>query len=93
MALACRSRYSSFRSFLADADRIFPGLYEIDQNDLKSSIKRGDWFKTKNILEKGPDWILSEIKASGLRGRGGAGFPSGIKWGFMKNVKPDDMRY
>ena len=34
---------------------------------------QGDWFKTKEILLKGHDWILDEIKTSGLRGRGGAG--------------------
>jgi NADH:ubiquinone oxidoreductase subunit F (NADH-binding) len=40
----------------------------------------GDWHKTKEILLKGHDWIINEVKASGLRGRGGAGFPSGLKW-------------
>jgi len=45
---------------------------------------QGDWYKTKEILLKGPNWILDEIKKSGLRGRGGAGFPSGLKWSFMK---------
>merc|ERR1711988_853768 len=38
----------------------------------------------------GSKWIINEIKASGLRGRGGAGFPSGLKWSFMN--KPDDGR-
>ena len=53
-------------------------------------MKRGDWFKTKEIIEKGDTWIINEIKASGLRGRGGAGFPSGMKWSFMN--KPSDGR-
>ena len=44
---------------------------------------RGDWYRTKDLLWMGPDWIVDEIKASGLRGRGGAGFPSGLKWSFM----------
>jgi NADH dehydrogenase (ubiquinone) flavoprotein 1 len=48
-----------------------------------SSQARGDWHRTKEILLKGDDWIISQIKASGLRGRGGAGFPSGLKWSFM----------
>lgn len=57
---------------------------------LKGALNRGDWYKTKEILEKGVDWILNEIKVSGLRGRGGAGFPTGMKWGFMN--KPSDGR-
>jgi NADH dehydrogenase (ubiquinone) flavoprotein 1 len=51
-------------------------------------MARGDWYKTKEILLKGHEWILDEIKKSGLRGRGGAGFPSGLKWSFM-NRPPD----
>ena len=57
---------------------------------LKGAQSRGDWYKTKEILLKGPDWILGEIKTSGLRGRGGAGFPTGLKWSFMN--KPSDGR-
>lgn len=57
---------------------------------LKGALKRGDWYKTKEIVEKGADWIINEIKVSGLRGRGGAGFPSGMKWSFMN--KPSDGR-
>jgi len=52
---------------------------------------QGVWYKTKEIVDKGADWILKEIVTSGLRGRGGAGFPSGMKWGFMN--KPSDGRY
>ena len=54
------------------------------------AMARGDWHKTKEIVLKGSDWIINEIKVSGLRGRGGAGFPSGMKWSFMN--KPDDGR-
>lgn len=57
---------------------------------LKGALSRGDWYKTKEILLKGVDWILNEIKTSGLRGRGGAGFPTGLKWSFMN--KPPDGR-
>jgi NADH dehydrogenase (ubiquinone) flavoprotein 1 len=65
---------------LKDQDRIFQNLYGHHGADLKSAQKYGDWYKTKEILLKGHDWIINEIKASGLRGRGGAGFPSGMKW-------------
>ncbi|QSL65765.1 hypothetical protein MERGE_000043 [Pneumocystis wakefieldiae] len=68
---------------LRDYDRIFQNLYGRYDSSLKSAQKLGDWYKTKEILLKGHDWIISEIKASGLRGRGGAGFPSGLKWSFM----------
>jgi NADH dehydrogenase (ubiquinone) flavoprotein 1 len=68
---------------LRDQDRIFQNLYGRYPPDLKSAKKMGDWHKTKEIILKGHDWIISEIKASGLRGRGGAGFPSGLKWSFM----------
>ena len=48
---------------------------------------RGDWYKTKDLVTKGTDWIVDQIKKSGLRGRGGAGFPSGLKWSFMPKVR------
>ena len=37
----------------------------------------------RTALEKGPEWIVNEMKASSLRGRGGAGFPTGMKWSFV----------
>ena len=46
-------------------------------------MARGDWHRTKDLVTKGTDWIVGEMKKSGLRGRGGAGFPSGLKWSFM----------
>ncbi|XP_043246211.1 NADH dehydrogenase [ubiquinone] flavoprotein 1, mitochondrial-like [Amphibalanus amphitrite] len=75
---------------LSDDDRIFTNLYGRHDWRLKGALSRGDWYKTKEILLKGADWILGEIKASGLRGRGGAGFPTGMKWSFMS--KPPDGR-
>jgi len=68
---------------LKDKDRIFTNLYGEHDPFLEGALKRGDWFKTKNMINKGVDWIINEIKLSGLRGRGGAGFPSGLKWSFM----------
>ena len=68
---------------LADEDRIFTNLYGRHDWRLKGALSRGDWYKIKEILDKGHEWILGEIKTSGLRGRGGAGFPTGMKWSFM----------
>lgn len=68
---------------LSDQDRIFQNLYGEEDWALADSLKRGDYYRTKDLLNMGPAWIVDEIKASGLRGRGGAGFPSGLKWSFM----------
>ena len=76
---------------LKDQDRIFQNLYGHHGTDLKSAQKYGDWHKTKEILAKGHDWLINEIKASGLRGRGGAGFPSGLK--FVSLVTIASIKY
>ena len=68
---------------LSDRDRIFRNLYGQHDWGLVGARARGAWDGTKGILEKGADWIINEVKASGLRGRGGAGFPTGLKWSFM----------
>src|ERR1700689_5904950 len=68
---------------LADKDRIFKNLYRQGDFGLEGARARGAWDGTKAILEKGRDSIINEMKASGLRGRGGAGFPTGLKWSFM----------
>ena len=64
-------------------DRIFNNLYGLKGNGLNTALKLGDWSESKEIIAKGKDWILKQVKDSGLRGRGGAGFPSGLKWSFM----------
>jgi NADH-quinone oxidoreductase subunit F len=71
---------------LADKDRIFTNLYGFQPWNLAAARKRGDWEDTKALLALGPDAIVDAIKASGLRGRGGAGFPTGMKWSFMPKV-------
>ena len=80
LKLRCNLR---FFSSLSDEDRIFKNLYGRHNWNLKSDMSRGGWYKTKEILLKGHEWILNEVKESGLRGRGGAGFPTGLKWSFM----------
>ncbi|MFZ5693331.1 MAG: NADH-quinone oxidoreductase subunit NuoF [Pseudomonadota bacterium] len=74
---------------LADKDRIFKNLYGQHDWGLKGAMARGAWDGTKAILERGRDGIINEIKASGLRGRGGAGFPTGMKWSFMPKESKD----
>jgi len=68
---------------LADKDRIFTNVYGFQPWNLDAARKRGDWDNTKALLGIGQDAIIDRIKASGLRGRGGAGFPTGTKWSFM----------
>lgn len=68
---------------LEDKDRIFTNLFGFESYSLKEAKKRGDWSHAKKIIKKGKDWIIEEMKKSGLRGRGGAGFPTGMKWSFM----------
>jgi NADH-quinone oxidoreductase subunit F len=73
---------------LADKDRIFTNIYGFHDTSLAGARKRGLWDDTKRLIDKGHDWIINEIKASGLRGRGGAGFPTGLKWSFMPKSDP-----
>ncbi len=78
---------------LADGDRIFTNLYGRHDWRLKGARARGDWDGTKELMEMGPDWIVDEMKRSGLRGRGGAGFPTGLKWSFMPKTEGDRPHY
>ncbi|MBT2130912.1 NADH-quinone oxidoreductase subunit NuoF [Aliiroseovarius lamellibrachiae] len=68
---------------LQDKDRIFTNLYGMHDRTLAGAQARGHWDGTAGIIKKGRDWIIDQMKASGLRGRGGAGFPTGLKWSFM----------
>ena len=68
---------------LKDQDRIFTNLYGMHDRTLKGAQARGHWDGTAAIIKKGRGFIIDEMKASGLRGRGGAGFPTGLKWSFM----------
>lgn len=72
---------------LRDQDRIFTNLYGLHDWGLKGAQARGDWDNTKAILERGRDAIIEEVKNSGLRGRGGAGFGTGMKWSFMPKTE------
>ncbi len=84
-----------FRSYgnLSDQDRIFTNVYNDGDAFIDGALKRGDWHRTKDILGMGHDWVVDEIKKSGLRGRGGAGFPSGLKYSFMPKVSDGRPSY
>ncbi len=79
---------------LQDKDRIFTNLYGDFGRDIVSAKSRGDWKDTAALIAKGKDWIINEVKVSELRGRGGAGFPTGMKWSFApKEIKPGRPHY
>lgn len=68
---------------LQKKDRIFTNLDGKESWGLSAAMQRNDWSDTKSLLHKGREWIIQEMKNSGLRGRGGAGFSTGLKWSFM----------
>ncbi len=78
---------------LGDKDRIFTNLYGVHDWRLAGARARGAWDNTKAILDRGVDAIIDEMKKSGLRGRGGAGFPTGMKWSFMPKEVKDRPHY
>jgi NADH-quinone oxidoreductase subunit F len=74
---------------LADKDRIFTNLYGQQDWGIDGALRRGDWDGTKKLLELGPEELIKQVKDSGLRGRGGAGFSTGMKWSFMPKESKD----
>jgi NADH-quinone oxidoreductase subunit F len=78
---------------LHDKDRIYTNLYGLQDWRLAAARKRGDWDNTAAIIALGRDHIVEEVKASGMRGRGGAGFPTGLKWSFMPKTSDGRPAY
>jgi NADH-quinone oxidoreductase subunit F len=78
---------------LEDKDRIFTNLYGLQDWGLEGAKNRGCWNATKDMLDMGRDWLITNVKNSGLRGRGGAGFSTGLKWSFMPTELKDRPHY
>ncbi|MEE3165367.1 MAG: NADH-quinone oxidoreductase subunit NuoF [Pseudomonadota bacterium] len=78
---------------IEEKDKIFTNLYGFKPWNLQESKKRGDWDNTKSIILNGSDNIVKEITSSGLRGRGGGGFPTGVKWSFMPKEPTGKTHY
>ena len=76
-----------------EKDKIFTNLYGFQPWNLKEAKKRGDWDNTVSLISKGKEFIIEEIESSGLRGRGGAGFPTGVKWSFMPKKPTGKSHY
>jgi NADH-quinone oxidoreductase subunit F len=74
---------------LDDKDRIFTNLYGVQDWGVDGALRRGDWSNTKDLLALGQEEIIKQVKDSGLRGRGGAGFSTGMKWSFMPKESKD----
>ena len=64
-------------------DKVFTNLHGFEDPFLQGALERGIWSNTKEILKKKPNEIIELVKSSQLRGRGGAGFSTGLKWSFM----------
>ncbi len=73
---------------ITNKDKIFTNIDGSKQVDISAAKMRGDWDKTKSLIQNGRDWIIEQVKSSGLRGRGGAGFSTGMKWSFMPKDHP-----
>ena len=78
---------------LEDKNRIFTNLYGLHDWRLDAARQRGAWNGTADIIRMGQEWVIDQVKESGLRGRGGAGFPTGLKWSFMPKVVKDRPHY
>src|SRR5580658_5799414 len=73
-----------------DEVKIISRRFGMGAEKIDRYIELGGYEAAKKCLAQGPEWIIDEMKASGLRGRGGAGFPTGMKWSFVpkQSAKP-----
>ncbi len=78
---------------LQDKDRVFTNIYGLHDWGLEGALQRGIWNGIADMMAMTPEWICDQIKNSGLRGRGGAGFGTGLKWTFMPKQESERPHY
>jgi NADH-quinone oxidoreductase subunit F len=83
--LVAKEDYANF--FSGQKRIVLKNCGEIDPEDIQDYIQAGGFNALRKALNMNPDEVIEEVKHSGIRGRGGAGFPAGIKWGFAKKAK------
>src|SRR5271170_3692619 len=66
-----------------DEVKIVSRRFGLGATDIDKYVELDGYKAVQEAIAKGPEWIINEMKASGLRGRGGAGFPTGMKWSFV----------
>ncbi len=76
---------------LKEENKVFNNLLGAKGKGLDVALSLGDWKDAENYIKKGRDFIIEEVKNSGLRGRGGAGFSTGMKWSFI--AKDDNKEH
>src|SRR5246500_2458048 len=73
-----------------DEVRVVSRRFGKGATDIEKYLEMDGYRSARKAIENGSEWIINEMKASGLRGRGGAGFPTGLKWSFVpkQSAKP-----
>src|SRR5246500_553851 len=73
-----------------DEVRVVSRRFGKGATDIEKYLEMDGYRSARKAIENGSEWIINEMKASGLRGRGGAGFPAGLKWSFVpkQSAKP-----
>jgi NADH-quinone oxidoreductase subunit F len=85
--LLATNDYSQF--FQGQQRIVLKNCGEIDPEDIQDYIQAGGFSAIQKVLNMDPEKVIEEVKNSGIRGRGGAGFPAGVKWGFARKAEGD----
>jgi NADH-quinone oxidoreductase subunit F len=78
---------------LDSRNQIFSNIYGRNSPNLRAAQNRGAWSEVKYFVQRGSEWVSNEIHKSGLRGRGGAGFPTAMKWAFVSKHMDGRPKY